>query len=290
MEKGIIIQGKGGFYQVLTESGETVTCRLRGRLRLEGDRVLVGDRVQITRTGAAEGVVEELLPRETCLQRPPIANVEQVLVVMAAASPDPDLILLDRILVHAELAGLKAVVVINKSDLDEEAAQSLQATYASTGYPMIRSSTKTGVGLEEIRAALKGRVSTFAGPSGVGKSSLINAIEPGYALQTGDVSVKLGRGRHTTRSVSLLPLSFGGLIADTPGFSRLEMVDTEPEELQHLFPEFGEYFGQCQFRSCLHRNEPNCAVKEAVSANLLARSRYEHYLLFLDEIEENKPY
>jgi len=290
MEKGIIIRGVGGFYEVLTDTQDTVTCRLRGRLRLEGERVLVGDRVLITRTGAGEGVVEELCARKTQLQRPPVANVEQVLVVMAAADPEPDLILLDRILTHAELAGLEAAVIINKSDLTVETAQRLEQIYQPAGYPVIRTSAKAGLGLDAVRERLAGRISTFAGPSGVGKSSLINALEPGYSLQTGEISAKLGRGRHTTRSVSLLRLSSGGLIADTPGFSRLDTVDTELEAVQHLFPEFRPYLGECKFRSCLHRNEPSCAVKDAAAAGKIAASRYEHYLLFLGEVEENQPY
>ncbi|KLU40645.1 MAG: hypothetical protein AA931_03580 [Peptococcaceae bacterium 1109] len=290
MEKGIIIQGMGGFYEVLTEGQDTITCRLRGRLRLEGERVLVGDRVKVSRTNAQEGVVEEILPRTTFLPRPPIANVEQVLVVMAAANPDPDLILLDRILVHAELAGLEAVVVINKCDADPAGAQALQELYRKTGYPVILASAKSGTGLGEIQEKLAGRVSTLAGPSGVGKSSLINALEPGYALKTGDISDKLGRGRHTTRSVSLLPLSSGGLIADTPGFSRLDMAEGEPEELQHLFPEFAAYVDDCQFRSCRHRDEPRCGVKEAAAVGKIAPSRYSHYLIFLNEIEANQRY
>jgi len=289
MEDGIIIKGIGGFYEVLIEGQITVTCRLRGRPRLEGERVLVGDRVRITRSGQ-EGVVEEILPRTTHLQRPPIANVNQVMVVMAAANPDPDLILLDRILVHAELAGLEAVVVINKVDLAAGPASSLQSLYNKAGYQTVAASAKAKVGLDCIRDKLAGKLTTFAGPSGVGKSSLINALEPGFSLQIGDVSAKLGRGRHTTRSVSLLPLSSGGLIADTPGFSRLEMVNTEPERLQDLFPEFTAYQGLCQFRGCLHRHEPKCAVKQAVAGNSIAHSRYENYLLFLSEIEAKQPY
>lgn len=289
MEQGIILKGTGGFYEVLTRSGEKVTCRLRGRLRLEDDRVLVGDRVEIT-SSSGEGVVEQVLPRSNSLLRPPIANVDQVLVVVAAAKPDPVFLLLDRILVHAELSGLNAVVVVNKSELNQAMTDEIIAVYTKAGYPTVAASAKTGQGLDELKEHLKDKVSTLAGPSGVGKSSLVNAIEPGLSLETGDVSAKLRRGRHTTRSVSLLPLSFGGIIADTPGFSRLEMVDIDLDTLPHLFPEFEHYLGECQFRGCFHRHEPNCRVKEAVEANEIAKTRYDHYLVFLREIEESQPY
>lgn len=289
MEQGIIVKGTGGFYDVLTDQGEVVTCRLRGRLRLEDERVLVGDRVLIS-CSEGKGLVEEVLPRSTALIRPPIANVEQVMVVTAAAQPDPIPLLFDRILVHVEKAGLQAFVVINKIDLAPDVAQELKKYYDSAGYNILLASAASRQGLNEIKDCLADRITTLAGPSGVGKSSLINALEPGFSLETGDVSEKLGRGRHTTRTVSLLPLPWGGLIADTPGFSRLEMIGIEIEELQHMFPEFEPFYGQCQFRGCLHRHEPNCRVKEAVEDGTIVRQRYEHYLLFLAEIEENKPY
>lgn len=289
MEQGIIVKGTGGFYDVLTDQGKIVTCRLRGRLRLEDERVLVGDRVKIT-CSDREGVVEEVLPRSNTLIRPPIANVDQVMVVAAAAQPDPIPLLFDRILVHVEKAGLKAFLVINKVDLAPDAAEELKEYYQTAGYPVLLASAAQGRGLEEVRECLKGRITTLAGPSGVGKSSLINALAPGFSLETGDISEKLRRGRHTTRTVSLLALPWGGLIADTPGFSRLEMIDIEVEDLQYMFPEFEPYHSECQFRGCLHRHEPNCRVKEAVADGAIARQRYEHYLLFLDEVEENKPY
>lgn len=288
MEKGIIIKGVGGAYDVLTDAG-LVTCTLRGRLRLQDRRILVGDRVEISREGES-GVVENILPRTTELIRPAIANVEQAVVVFSVENPSPILLLLDRILVNAHLAGVDSVVVINKADLDIDGAEKLAALYDSISYPTLVTSVRHQLGLDDLRKVLDGRVSTLAGPSGVGKSSLLNAVEPGLQLETGEVSERLQRGRHTTRTVQLLPFGHDGLVADTPGFSQLTVTHVAQETLQYSFPEMEPYLGLCQFRGCLHHHEPRCAVKDAVQAGKIHRHRYDHYILFLHEIEDAQPY
>lgn len=279
--EGTILKGVGGVYEVQTQEG-VVQCTLRGRLRLTGERVLVGDRVEVSLTEEGQGVVEEILPRKNELLRPAIANVDQVVVVFAVQSPRPNFLLLDRILVQAELLKLSSVVVFTKLDLDPEEATRLKELYSSIPYHTILTSTVTGAGLEEVQEVLRGKISTLAGPSGAGKSSLLNALNPGLKLQTGEVSAKIKRGRHTTRTVELL--EFGtGYVADTPGFSQLSLEPDQEAELQFAFPEFDRFRDSCHFRGCFHRQEPGCAVREAVEQELIWPQRYEHYLLLLEE-------
>jgi ribosome biogenesis GTPase len=280
MEQGIILSGVGGTYEVQTKN-EILLCTLRGRLRLADDRVLVGDRVRVSREGE-RGVVEEILPRSSELKRPPIANVDQVVAVFAVQDPLPSLILLDRILVHAELASLPSVVVFNKGDLSPEKAEKLQQMYASISYPTLITSAEVGLGLESLADLLSQKISSLVGPSGVGKSSLLNALDPNLELETQTVSAKVQRGRHTTRSVRLLPLA-QGYVADTPGFSQLNLGPDQEGELQGAFPDLRSIADYCRFRGCLHRHEPGCAVKEAVQDGQILAHRYKHYLLLLDE-------
>lgn len=281
MEQGIILSGVGGTYTVQTDQ-DILLCTLRGRLRLAEDRVLVGDRVQVSRDGE-RGVVEEILPRSSELKRPPIANVDQVVAVFAVQNPLPSLILLDRILVNAELANLPALVVFNKGDLNQDKAEELQEMYGSISYPTLITSAKGGLGLEELTSLLHGKISSLVGPSGVGKSSLLNALDPSLNLETQAVSAKVQRGRHTTRSVQLLPLG-NGYVADTPGFSQLVLGPNQQAELEGAFPDLRSFREDCRFRGCLHRHEPGCAVKEAVQEGKILPHRYQHYLLLLDEV------
>lgn len=283
MEQGIILKGVGGKYEVQTERGR-LSCTLRGRLRLEDKRILVGDKVEVTRQGQS-GVVERILPRRTELERPPIANVDQAVVVFAVEEPAPNLLLLDRILVQAELAGLSAAVIFNKCDLDCRRAEELKNMYEGISYLTLAASAKEGWGLEPLADLLQNRITTLAGPSGTGKSSLLNALIPGLGLETQALSARLQRGRHTTRSVELLSLPQGGYAADTPGFSQLKIAPGLAAELQYAFPEMRKYLNSCQFRGCLHRREPNCAVKTAVQSGAILPHRYEHYLLLLEEAE-----
>lgn len=283
MKKGIILKGVGGQYEVQTAEG-LFLCTLRGRLRLDEQRILVGDQVEISGE-EGRGVVERILPRLTELVRPAIANVNQVVVVFAAENPKPSLLLLDRILVHAELARLDVLILFNKGELAAAGAEKLRAMYAGIPYETLITSAKEGWGLAELQEKLSGRISTLAGPSGAGKSSLLNALLPELDLEVQTVSVRVQRGRHTTRTVTLLPLPSGGLVADTPGFSQLALEAGLGAELQYAFPDMNDYRDLCQFRGCLHRREPNCAVKKAVQAGEILAHRYEHYLRLLEEVE-----
>lgn len=282
MEKGTILKGVGGVYQVKTKQG-VISCTLRGRLRLEQERILVGDEVKVSVEGT-EGVVEEILPRENELTRPPIANVDQVLAVFAVAKPAPSLLLLDRILVNAHFAGMNSVIVFNKSDLDFKKATTLASMYTGISYRVLVTSVKEKKGLDSLQSVFSDLISTLAGPSGAGKSSLLNALEPSFDLEIKEVSARIQRGRHTTRKVHLLPLA-GGYVADTPGFSQLTVDHILESELQYSFPEMAKLSGQCQFRGCLHHREPSCAVKTAVDAGAILAHRYSHYLTFLQEIQ-----
>lgn len=282
MNVGIIVKGIGGRYEVQTDRG-LVSCTLRGRLRLRDDRVLVGDKVEITREDdGKEGVVEAILPRTSELLRPPIANVNQVAVVFAVENPAPNFLFLDRLLVQGELLNLSCIVVINKADLNPTRAQELAKHYNTISYPTAVTSTVQGEGLDQLRELLKGKITALAGPSGAGKSSLLNALDPNLKLETGQVSVKAQRGRHTTRSVELLALG-DGYVADTPGFSRLNLESDQERDLQFAFPEFRPHLDFCQFRGCLHRREPGCQVKAALEAGEITQERYDHYLILLEE-------
>lgn len=288
MQEGIIIRAYSGFYYV--KSGETIwECKLRGRFRRAKERILVGDRVQVQETEPGKGVIEKLLPRQRELLRPAVANVQQVIIVMSLACPEPNLGLLDRLLVLAELEALEAVVVFNKVDLvSQESQDELFNLYQNVGYPVVLTSAATGKGIEELKEYLKDQISVLAGPSGVGKSSLLNAVQPGLSLRTGKVSRKQGRGRHTTRHVELLPLEFGGLVADSPGFSVLSLPNIQKEELSGCFRELREYVGRCRFNTCLHYKEPDCQVKEEVKKGTINQRRYESYIVLLLEVSERR--
>jgi ribosome biogenesis GTPase len=283
-EEGLVLKAYGGYYFVQQDDGALRQCTLRGRLKAR-ERVMVGDRVAFGVLSGGRGVIEKVYPRRSVLSRPPVANVDRVLVVMAFQDPAPALNLLDRILVHAEAAGTGAVVCVNKADLvgPEQIGQSWMQVYRDAGYPVLITSAVTGYGVAELREFLRGRITVLAGPSGAGKSSLINAICPGLALPTGEISRKLKRGRHVTRHVELLPLENGGWVADAPGFSVLHLENIARENLAGFFPEFRQA-RPCRFTDCLHYREPGCGVREAVTAGVVARFRYAHYLAFLREI------
>ena len=285
--EGVVLSRTAGFYTVQLPSGREVVCLLRGRVRKE-DVVLVGDRVRVSLTGDGRGVVEEVLARTNRLHRPPVANITRVVAVVALARPEPDLELLDRLLVVAEAAGLSPLVCFNKADLVKpEQVQPLVEIYRQAGYSVAVTSALTGYGLGPLREQLRGHVSTLSGPSGVGKSALINALCPEAGQATGEVSERLGRGRHTTRTVRLLPLPEGGLLADTPGFSRLDLSSITPRQLPGLMRDIARLSAGCRFGSgCLHVAEPDCAVREAVQQGALAPSRYHHYRRLLEELTE----
>lgn len=284
---GIIVKAVGGFYFVLV--GETVLkCAIRGKIRRRLGQAMVGDMVDVRPAGDDEGVVEEILPRRTKLTRPPVANVDRAVVIFAFQRPEPSAALLDRFLVQTHAAGITPAICFNKHDLLDNTGSDICTHYENTGYRVLQISAKTGFGLEELAGLLKNHVSVLAGPSGVGKSSLLNALRPGLKLQTGAISHKLRRGKHTTRHVELIPIPGGGLVADTPGFSSLNLPPLGREELGGFYPEFGKFTPQCRFSGCLHYREPGCAVKEAMRQGFISGRRYQNYVMMLEEVIESK--
>lgn len=286
--EGIVIKAYGGFYYVLA-GGKEWECSLRGRLRHERQQVLVGDRVVLIPRHGRAGVVEKVLPRTTVLVRPPVANVEQAVMVFALREPDPNPGLIDRFLIAASVNRIEPLLCFNKSDLDGDTRQAFIERYGPL-FRVVVTSAKAGEGLDELRQALQDRVSVFAGPSGVGKSTILNALIPDLRLKTGTISDKTKRGKHTTRHVQLISLPEGGLVVDTPGFSSLDLPDLKQEDLAGYFPEMAQLQGQCYFTGCLHDQEPGCAVKEAVETGLIQQSRYQQYLEFLYDLKERRRY
>lgn len=291
MIEGIIIKGIGGLYYVSTNE-RIIECKARGLFRKEKIKPLVGDNVLIDLNDIDDmGYIMEIKKRETELIRPPVANVNQSIIVFALKDPNPNLWLLDRFLLLSEKEKLKAVIVFNKTDLiSEEKLQSIYEVYRNTGYKIIKTSTKSMSGINELKQILKNRISVFAGPSGVGKSSLLNAIEPNLELKIGDISDKTKRGKHTTRSSSLLELSFGGFVVDTPGFSSLDLNFINEDELEIFFPEIYENSMECKFNDCKHNKEPGCNVKKKLEEGNISKERYENYLSFLEEIKKSRRY
>lgn len=291
MINGKIIKGIGGFYYVDTENG-LYECRARGIFRKNKITPLVGDRVSINVVDEEnkKGVVEEIEERDTELVRPPIANVDKALIVFAIKNPSPNLSLLDRFIVLAEKENLEIVIVFTKVDLDTdgELLDELKDIYEASGYKVIPVSNKLKLNIDKIKEELKGNTVVFAGPSGVGKSSLLNEVDKNFELKTGEVSDKIKRGKHTTRHAELLKLECGGMVADTPGFSSLILDDIDESELKEYFIEFDKY-DECRFGSrCIHENEPSCAVKEAVENRAISKKRYESYIQLLNEIRAGK--
>ncbi len=289
-QSGLILQSIGGFYYVETADA-VYECKARGAFRKEGVTPLSGDRVTITAQADGTGILEEILPRRNALVRPPVANLDCLAIVASVAEPKPNLQLLDKLIAIAEDALIEPIVVITKSDLDE--TEALESIYRTAGFPVF-TVTNTDLGsAAPLMTFLKGKVTAFSGNSGVGKSSLLNLIDPALCRETGEISKKLGRGRHTTRSVVLLPLSGGGYLADTPGFSALDMERTQPidkDDLFNCFREFESYFGKCRFSGCSHVHEPDCAIRAAVEAGEIAKSRYESYVAMYNEAKARKPW
>lgn len=289
MPKAQVIKMYNGFYylQVAGED-ELLSCRLRGRIKRNKGAVVTGDYVEYQLLEDGTGVIEECLPRRTLLKRPAVANIDQVLITFAARQPDLNQLLLNRFLVLAEWSGIPEIVIcINKCDLLAEREDFLQ-DYVQTGYRLLLVSAHEGEGIAELKELLSGKVTVFAGPSGVGKSSLLNAVDSRLQLATGKISDKIKRGRHTTRAACLLPLPGGGTVVDTPGFSAAELENIDKSELAFYFPEFRPYIDKCYYNTCTHSHEPDCAVKEAVEAGTISTARYEAYLNILQTINERK--
>ncbi|RKD34368.1 ribosome small subunit-dependent GTPase A [Thermohalobacter berrensis] len=291
MEEGIIIKGIGGFYYVKVDD-KIYECRARGVFRKKKITPLVGDKVKIRiNEEDNSGYIEEIQKRKTELIRPPVANVNHAVIVFAVKKPDPNLWLLDRFLLLAESQDLDITICFNKIDLvDEKDTQEFINIYKKAGYRILTTSCKTGKGIDRLREILKDKITVFAGPSGVGKSTLLNNVQPNLQLKTGEVSQKTKRGRHTTRCAELLELNIGGWVVDTPGFSSLKIDYIEDDELGLYFREINDYSVDCKFTGCRHYKEPGCAVKEAVENEAISKLRYENYLKFLDELKKNRRY
>lgn len=284
---GRILRSLSGFYDVQTQEG-LITCRARGILRREGNSPLTGDLVEIT-VEKGKGMVEKILPRKNHFIRPAVANVDALVIFAANVNPVTEPFLIDRVAAIAGDQNVQAVLCVNKCDLDP--AMDLVRIYEHAGFPVICTSAETGEGVEDLRALLEGKLTAFTGNSGVGKSSILNRLAPELNLATGEVSEKLGRGRHTTRHVELYRLGENTYVADTPGFSSFDTDQMElilKENLQYAFPDFGSYLGKCRFDDCSHRREPDCAVRAAVEAGEIERSRYESYLKLYEKSSQIK--
>ena len=287
MLKGTIIKGVGGFYYINTESG-VYECRARGKFRKEKITPTVGDYVKISVLDELnkKGSLDEILPRKNSLIRPKVANIDQVIIVFAAVNPQFNKDLLDRFLILAEEQELDITICINKIDLDAEKRYSEYVDfYKASGYSVIPVSTYLGHNLEKLKERMEGKISVVAGPSGVGKSSIINALNPKFSLETGDISRKINRGKHTTRHAELMEIFHGSFIVDSPGFTSLYIENIKPEKLQEYFPEFRKYLKTCRFSGCIHINEPDCQIKKHVG-NGIEKERYERYVEFYNEIME----
>lgn len=275
--EGRIVRSISGFYDVVLQE-ETVTCQARGILRKDGMTPLTGDMVRITRQ-KGKGMIQEVLPRKNSFVRPAVANVDALLIFAANVNPVTEPFLIDRVTAIAGNKGVESILCVNKTDLDE--AEELCRIYTHAGFRVIATSAQTGAGIEELREALQGKLTAFTGNSGVGKSSVLNRLCPDLALPTGEVSEKLGRGRHTTRHVELFALDSSTFVMDTPGFSSFDTDQMDvilKENLQYAFPDFGRYLGACQFHDCSHRKEPGCAVRAAAEHGEIEPSRYDSYL------------
>ncbi|QUH26221.1 ribosome small subunit-dependent GTPase A [Serpentinicella alkaliphila] len=292
MKEGRLIKGIGGFYYVYID-GLIYECKARGIFRKKKITPSIGDfvRIDVIDEEKKLGVLEEILDRKNEMIRPPVSNIDQAFIVFSFINPDINTMLLDRFTVLAESKGLDVVICLNKTDLvkDEILIKELNEIYKNSGYKIIMTSTKENNGLEEIKNLLHSKTSVFAGPSGVGKSSILKILT-NRELEIGDVSQKTGRGKHTTRHAELIRINSDGWVVDTPGFSSLDLGEIDSEELSDFFPEFREYMTECRFVSCSHVNEPDCMVKEALEEGKIALSRYENYKTFLKEIKESRRY
>jgi ribosome biogenesis GTPase / thiamine phosphate phosphatase len=288
MADGRIIKALSGFYYVL-DNDVVYQCRGRGNFRKRKITPLVGDFVEYEAENLTDGYILDVKERKNELIRPPISNVDQAVLIFSILEPDFSPLLLDRFLVRVESKYIKPIICLTKLDLvsDLDKVKPYIRYYQNIGYQVITTSIETKEGLDELKQHFKGAVTVFAGQSGVGKSSLLNAIRPDLSLETGEISTHLGRGKHTTRHVELIHIA-NGLVADTPGFSSLEFTEIEPENLTLYFPEMNVRKHGCKFRGCTHISEPKCAIKEALENNEISQQRYKHYQVFLEELKEQQ--
>lgn len=282
--RGKIIKGIGGFYYVKTACGDVFECKARGIFRKENIKPYIGDEVEIL-VENEKGSIEKILPRKTMLLRPPVSNIDTVVIVIAAKEPEPDTLLCDKLILSAEIAGIEPVICINKSDLNED--KGLLKAYEQAGYKAILVSAKNDKSIKKILPLIEGKISAFAGLSGVGKSTILGILTDSEQ-ETGEVSQKIKRGKHTTRHVELLELKGGGYVLDTPGFSSFEIGGIKADELKDYFPEMLPFNDKCRFKGCSHTEEPDCAVKNEVLKGRIAKSRYESYKTFYETLKKVK--
>ena len=287
--RGRIQKALSGFYYVKCDDGSSVQCKARGKFRRDGVTPLVGDFVEISDLGNGEGRVETILPRRNCFDRPSVANIDQLVIICSNAIPKTEPYLVDRMTAIAALKNCDVLLCMNKCDLDP--AEELTAYYTAAGFSPICVSAETGDGIDTLRAAIRGKLSAFTGNSGVGKSSILNALDPNFRIKVGEVSAALGRGRHTTRHVELYTLSDGAEVIDTPGFSSFEAEELNLELKHHLaetFPEFAPFADACRFVGCSHTKEKGCAVLEAVRDGKIVKGRHESYVRLYNELKDLK--
>ena len=287
---GIIIKALSGFYYISHED-KVYTCKARGSFRKSGISPLVGDKVEFSLSDDGNGMVDSILERKNCLERPPVANIEKLFIVSSYETPAPNTLVIDKMTVIALHNGIEPIIVFNKCDMGD--FKEWVEIYKKAGFKTYVVSASSGEGMDKLETELEGCTSAFTGNSGVGKSSILNYWLGEGRISTGEISEKLGRGRHTTRHTELYPLPFGGFVADTPGFSTLELIDfdlNDKDELKFCFPEFSEYFGNCTFSSCTHVNEPGCAVLDAVRNGEVAQSRIESYASMYEDLKKIKPW
>ena len=291
--QGKIVKGIAGFYYVHVPDKGIYECKAKGIFRKENQKPLVGDdvEIQILDEEESKGNIEKLLPRKSELIRPAVANIDQALVIFAIVKPQPNFNLLDRFLIMMEQQSIPCIICFNKADIDEEEEGiSYEEMYRACGYKTLQVSAKTGQGIDELKEMLVGKTTTVAGPSGVGKSSIINELQTGIRMETGAISTKIERGKHTTRHSELIAMEENTYILDTPGFSSLGLFDLEKEDLAKYYPEFVNYERYCKFAGCAHMNEPVCGIKEAVEDGEISNLRYENYKLLYQELKDKKKY
>lgn len=292
MLEGLILKGIGGFYYVKSDS-EIYECKPRGIFRREEVTPVVGDRVEfsIVNEASKEGVIERIYPRKSLLIRPPVANVDQVILTFAVKLPDPDLLLLDKMIIKAISLDIRPVICINKIDLDtDQSFINMFRYYSKAGFEVIYASASEGFGIENLMSIIGGKLSILAGPSGVGKSTIVKKLFPDERVVIGSLSDKIERGKHTTRHVELFEAVEGGYLADTPGFTSFSIDDITSISLGNYYPEFRDYYRNCRFAGCSHISEPSCAVKSAVEKQYIDSGRYERYKKLYEQLKQKERY